>query len=68
MMLGAELMVVSFKNLLFPYEWFDSFDKLNHIGPVKYEEFYSSLKGGITISQENTRISVMNSTKEGASQ
>ena len=36
----------------FPYEWFDSFDKLNHKGPVKYEEFYSSLKGGITISQE----------------
>ena len=36
----------------FPYEWFDSFEKLNHIGPVKYEEFYSSLKGGINISQE----------------
>ena len=52
MMLGAELMVVSFKKLAFPYEWFDSFDKLNHKGPVKYEEFYSSLKGGITISQE----------------
>ena len=44
---GCEL-----QKLAFPYEWFDSFDKLNHIGPVKYEEFYSSLKGGITISQE----------------
>ena len=44
---GCEL-----KKLAFPYEWFDSFKKLNHIGPVKYEEFYSSLKGGITISQE----------------
>ena len=44
---GCEL-----QNLAFPYEWFDSFDKLNHKGPVKYEEFYSSLKGGITISQE----------------
>ena len=44
---GCEL-----QKLSFPYEWFDSFDKLNHIGPVKYEEFYSSLKGGITISQE----------------
>ena len=44
---GCEL-----QKLYFPYEWFDSFDKLNHIGPVKYEEFYSSLKGGITISQE----------------
>ena len=44
---GCEL-----QKLSFPYEWFDSFEKLNHIGPVKYEEFYSSLKGGITISQE----------------
>ena len=44
---GCEL-----QKLAFPYEWFDSFKKLNHIGPVKYEEFYSSLKGGITISQE----------------
>ena len=40
------------QKLAFPYEWFDSFDKLNHEGPVKYEDFYSSLKGGITISQE----------------
>ena len=44
---GCEL-----QKLAFPYEWFDSFDKLNHKGPVKYEELYSSLKGGITISQE----------------
>ena len=44
---GCEL-----QKLVFPYEWFDSFKKLNHKGPVKYEEFYSSLKGGITISQE----------------
>ena len=44
---GCEL-----QKLAFPYEWFDSFDKLNHKGHVKYEEFYSSLKGGITISQE----------------
>ena len=36
----------------FPYEWFDSFEKLNHKGPVKYEDFFSSLKGGITVSQE----------------
>ena len=40
------------QKLVFPYEWFDSFEKINQIGPVKYEEFYSSLKGGITISQE----------------
>ena len=44
---GCEL-----QKIAFPYEWFDSFGKLNHKGPVKYEEFYSSLKGGITISQE----------------
>ena len=44
---GTEL-----QKLVFPYEWFDSFEKLNHIGPVKYEDFFSSLKGGITISQE----------------
>ena len=44
---GTEL-----QKLVFPYEWFDSFDKLNHEGPVKYEEFFSSLKGRITISQE----------------
>ena len=44
---GCEL-----QKLAFPYEWFDSFDKLNYKGPVKYEEFYSSLKGGITISEE----------------
>ena len=44
---GCEL-----QKLAFPYEWFDSFEKLNHKGPVKYEEFYSSLKGGITISQK----------------
>ena len=44
---GCEL-----QKLVFPYEWFDSFEKLNHKGPVKYEDFFSSLKGGITISQE----------------
>ena len=52
MPLGAELMAPNFQKLVFPYEWFDSFEKLNHIGPVKYEDFFSSLKGGITISQE----------------
>ena len=43
---GCEL-----QKLTFPYEWFDSFEKLNHKGPVKYEDFFSSLKGG-KISQE----------------
>ena len=44
---GCEL-----QKLAFPYEWFDSVEKLNHKGPVKYEDFYSSLKGGKTISEE----------------
>ena len=44
---GCEL-----QKLAFPYEWFDSFEKLNHKGPVTYEDFFSSLKGGETISQE----------------
>ena len=44
---GTEL-----QKLVFPYEWFDSFEKLNHKGPVKYEDFFSSLKVRITISQE----------------
>ena len=44
---GTEL-----QKLVFPYEWLDSFEELNHKGPVKYEDFYSSLKGGETISQE----------------
>ena len=48
---GTEL-----QKLVFPYEWLDSFEKLNHKGPVKYEDFYSSLKGGETISQEQYQI------------
>ena len=32
------------QKLMFPYEWLDSYKKLNHVGPVSYEDFYSSLK------------------------
>ena len=32
------------KKLVFPYEWLDSYDKLSHVGTVKHEDFYSSLK------------------------
>ena len=32
------------KKLVLPYEFLDSYDKLSHIGPVKHEDFYSSLK------------------------
>ena len=34
--------------LMFVYEWFDSYKKLSHAGPVSYEDFYSSLKSTIT--------------------
>ena len=37
------------QKLSFPYEWLTSYDKLNHVGPVKRQEFYSSLtKKGIS--------------------
>ena len=39
------------EKLFFPYEWLDSYEKLNHLGPVPKEAFYSSLKGEIS-SQE----------------
>ena len=39
------------QKLSFPYEWFDSFQKIYHNGPVKKEEFFSSLKGGISQEQ-----------------
>ena len=32
------------QKLRFPYEWLDSYKKLSHVGPVSYENFYSSLK------------------------
>ena len=40
--------------LVFPYEWLDSYEKLNHVGPVKRECFYSSLKKK-TISKREWR-------------
>ena len=38
--------------LVFPYEWLDDYSTLFHMGPVEYENFYSKLKGGFTISPE----------------
>ena len=32
------------QKLMFPYKWLDSYKKLSHVGPVSYEDFYSSLK------------------------
>ena len=34
--------------LMFPYEWLDGYEKLSHVGPVSYEELYSSIKSTIT--------------------
>ena len=36
------------QKLMFPYEWSDSHKKSNHVGPVSYEDFHSSLKPTIT--------------------
>lgn len=36
----------------FPYEWFDSVDKLNHPGLPDYPNWYSKLKNGLTLSLE----------------
>ena len=36
------------KKLVFSYEWFDSYEKLSLVGPVSYENFYSSFKSTIT--------------------
>ena len=36
------------QKLMVPYEWLDSQKKLSHVGPVNYEDFYSSLKPTIT--------------------
>ena len=34
--------------LVFPYEWLHCYDKLSHEGPVRYEDFQSSLNKTIT--------------------
>ena len=40
------------EKLFFPYEWLDSYEKLNHLGPVPKEAFYSSLKGKNPLSHQ----------------
>ena len=32
------------QKLMFPYEWLDGYEKLSHVGPVSYKDFYSGLK------------------------
>ena len=31
------------KKLLFPYDRFNDYDKLSHVAPVEYENFYSKI-------------------------
>ena len=40
------------EKLVFPYEWLTSYSRLSHVGPVKHEDFYSSLSGKNTLSPE----------------
>ncbi|EDO45322.1 predicted protein, partial [Nematostella vectensis] len=40
------------QKLVFPYEWLDSYEKLSHVGPVEYKDFYSSLQQKITVSPQ----------------
>ena len=37
--------------VVFPYEWLHDHDKLSHIGPIEYENFYSKLKGRSMVIQ-----------------
>ena len=34
------------------YKWLDDYNKLSHVGSVEYDNFYSELKGGFTITQD----------------
>ena len=36
------------QKLMFLYEWLDGYEKLSHVGPVSYVDFYSGLKSTIT--------------------
>ena len=38
------------EKLAFPYEWLDDYEKLSHVRPVEYENFYSKLKAGFMIT------------------
>ena len=48
----------SVSKLAFPYEWLDDYNKLFHVGPVEYKNFFSKLKCGyrITLDEYNEFI------------
>ena len=48
----SKSMVCRLQKLMFPYEWWDSYEKLNHVGPASCEDFYSNLKSSNIIRDE----------------
>jgi len=36
----------------FPYEWFDTYEKLDYPGLPEYEAWYSKMKGGYVLMRE----------------
>ena len=50
------------QKLMFPYEWLDSYKKLSHVGPVSYEDFYSSLKPTITRDENEQLLKLFKET------
>ena len=45
---------------MFPYEWLDSYEKLSHVGPVSYEDLYSSLKPTVTRDEYEQFLKLFN--------
>ena len=41
------------QKLMFAYKWLDSYEKLSHLGPVSYEDFYSSQNPPLQEMNEN---------------
>ena len=48
----SKSMVCRLQKLMFPYEWWDSYEELSHVGPATYEDFYSNLKSSNIIRDE----------------
>ena len=49
---GAKANSCEIEKSVFPYEWLDDYEKLSYVELVKYEDFYSSLKGRVYLSEE----------------
>ena len=44
------------QKLMFPYKWLDSYEKLSHVDPARYEGFYSNLKSSNITRDEYKRF------------